>query len=83
MTGYGLNALAELHARDVANGIDPLEIRRTPDPPTVLGPPLRIMPADWPAPLADVDEDTEARPAKPGERSWSAEQIRPDLGDQP
>jgi hypothetical protein len=77
-------ALAELHAHDLALGVDPLEIRRTPDPPVVLGPPLTIEPADFDGAnlqTVGVVGDTQPAPAKPGARRWTAEQLRPDRKD--
>lgn len=44
----GLDALGELRAQDVANGIDPKAFRRVPDPPMPApAPPLQIPAPDW------------------------------------
>lgn len=73
------SALAQMLAEDAANGIDVWAAERLPPEPSTYDSGLRIDPADWPAPTAHIDEDTERLPAKRGERVWSAEQVAPEL----
>lgn len=90
----GLDALAELRARDIANGIDPTTIPRMPEPtPPPLAQPFRIPPFDsssFVEPVRAVTpplvaEDTTRVPARPTPRlnkvkAWQAELMRPDPG---
>jgi transcriptional regulator with XRE-family HTH domain len=70
----GLDALAEMHARDRERGIDPTAIPRVPEPtPAALPQPFRLPPFDTSSfvePVIAIDppivvEDEQALPAKP------------------
>ena len=90
----GLDALAELRARDIANGIDPTTTPRVPEPPRPpLAQPFRIPPFDsssFVEPVRAVEpaaviEDTTVIPAKARPKSktpnldkWNAMQMSSD-----
>ena len=81
-------ALAELHARDVAAGVDPLAATRAPDQPAprAPGPPLIIEPPPWSVnyrPPVVVEEDVESRPAKKAVKKREEPAAKPEPAEPP